>query len=298
MRLDLALVIPVHDDLPGLTRLVGEARQNGLFRQIIVVDDASPLPVPAMEGVTLCRLPDNRGAGAARNAGLDLVDCTHVLFLDADDTLLPELSRLTEHLAETPNFDLCQFKYAQSSELRHGHWGQPDYDEAVWAEAGLSLARHKVLSPAQRHLIAQTANYPWNKICRTEFLRAEGIRFMEIPLHNDLAFHWRVLSRAKTVIASDRICTYHRVHTGRAHLTNRRGHERLCVFDALDTVRRELAPLDPDWHAAFAAFASGLVTWARQGLDEASLDQFDRLSDQFFENMKETGFPPARSDKF
>ncbi|WP_460272898.1 glycosyltransferase family 2 protein [Celeribacter sp. ULVN23_4] len=281
MSLDIALVIPVHNDPDGLMRLIGEAKSLALFRQIIVIDDASTAPVLPLSGVQIYRHTDNRGAGTARNTGLDRVDSKYVLFFDADDSLLPALTLLLSDLAQLPDFDICQFKYAASEDLRHAHWGQPEYDERFWAEAGISLSRRQILTPIQTRLIAQTANYPWNKICRTDFLRRETIRFMDLPVHNDLAFHWRAFSRAETVVTSDRMCAYHRMGTSNAQLSHRMGPERLALFQALGTVADELSLEDPAWTCAFKRFALPLIAWARARIDPGLIAEFDLKAQRF-----------------
>ncbi|MBI5088937.1 MAG: mycofactocin biosynthesis glycosyltransferase MftF [Actinobacteria bacterium] len=73
----LTVVVPAHDALP-------------LFRPVscrtIVIDDASsrPLAAPTGTDVEVVRLPVNVGPGAARNAGLELVDTAFVAFVDTD----------------------------------------------------------------------------------------------------------------------------------------------------------------------------------------------------------------------
>ena len=75
----------------ALASLLGQA---GGAPRIIVVDDGSddPATLAALEtlpaGVELVRQP-NRGAGAARNAGLERASTPYVIVLDADDRLAP-----------------------------------------------------------------------------------------------------------------------------------------------------------------------------------------------------------------
>ena len=91
---DVTLVIPAFGADAG--RVQELARRTGAARTI-VVDDASPTPFPEVPGIEVLRLGTNRGPGAARQAGLDMVTTPFVAFLDADtevdggwlDTLLP-----------------------------------------------------------------------------------------------------------------------------------------------------------------------------------------------------------------
>lgn len=100
--LKFGVIIPYFQRKPGLLRGALESikRQSLLRRpdctiQIIVVDDASPYPARAeVEGFECTsgmhlrvHVQANGGAGAARNAGLGLIDadCSFVAFLDSDD---------------------------------------------------------------------------------------------------------------------------------------------------------------------------------------------------------------------
>jgi len=82
------VVIPVRDDVPGLRRLLGSLR--GLH--VTVVDDGSVNPGLVNEctqlfGATLVTLGQNRGPGAARNAGADATSRPLICFIDADVAL-------------------------------------------------------------------------------------------------------------------------------------------------------------------------------------------------------------------
>lgn len=86
---NITAVVPVrHTTTAGddaITALVGAL--DGLAR-IVVVDDASPRPLPALSAgdtpVTIVRCESNGGPAAARNSGLALVTTSHVAFIDAD----------------------------------------------------------------------------------------------------------------------------------------------------------------------------------------------------------------------
>lgn len=279
-----AMVIPVRNDAEGLSRLLAQAR-GGRFAQIIVVDDGSELPMADLvdlSQVTLLRQEVSRGGGAARNRGLMAVEADYVLFFDADDRLCEtELDHLLADLGETETFDLCLFKYADSRVLRAGGWGQPDWDERFWTLAGLGS---EVLCEAPREarpILAQTANYPWNKIFRTGFLRAHGIGCAESTVHQDIPLHWLSLITADRMLISDRICAFHEISSGSNQLHNRKGAERLQVFEVLDPVARAAHAAGEEWSRSLIAFVLGLGDWIRGRLDPAYLDAFDEAERSF-----------------
>ena len=85
----ITAVIPVYlgDSADG-SRLARLVEALGGLGAIVVVDDASPLPLPTLTAGTtpihVIRRDTNGGPGAARNTGLANVDTSHVVFIDSD----------------------------------------------------------------------------------------------------------------------------------------------------------------------------------------------------------------------
>lgn len=269
----LALAIPVKDDHAALGRPLAQARRLGIFEQVVIVDDGSAPPLapdggragPLALPVQLLRGDAARGPGAARNRALDHVTAEHLVYMDADDSFDPGFAALWREVSRQP-FDLCLFRHHDTRQDRVGRFGQMPQDEGLWRRAGIRGGAAPVLLDAPaRALLAETANYPWNKIYRTGLLRRHGIGCAETLVHEDIRLHWLSLLHADRVLASPRIGALHRVSEGGDRLTNRSGAERLEVFGVLAEVwgalaearaRRDLLP-------AFLRFASGLFDWIR-----------------------------------
>ena len=89
----VSVIIPCYRQ----ARFLGEAIESVLRQtypsfEIVVVDDGSPddtAEVAARYAGVRCLRQDNRGLARARNAGLGASHGTRVVFLDADDRLLP-----------------------------------------------------------------------------------------------------------------------------------------------------------------------------------------------------------------
>jgi len=84
---DITVVIPVYArTMNDVARIVDLTSQFSNLAGIIVVDDASPISLQSAlgENVTLISLNENSGPGVARNAGLELVATSHVVFIDDD----------------------------------------------------------------------------------------------------------------------------------------------------------------------------------------------------------------------
>jgi glycosyltransferase involved in cell wall biosynthesis len=105
MEPKVAVVIPAWDAYAGkgLLEAAASVRSQAAKAQLVVVDNASRIAVPALEGAEIVRLGRRLSTGAARNAALKSLRTPYVVFLDADDTLLPgALSALVEGLEDDP----------------------------------------------------------------------------------------------------------------------------------------------------------------------------------------------------
>lgn len=298
----LALAIPVHNDAEGLRRLLRQVSGFGCFDQVVIVDDASEEPVGAdlvpavLQGRTvMLRNDTSGGAGQARNRALEAVLADRVLFFDADDLFTEEFPWLWHELSGQ-DFDFCLFKHHDSRVLARGGWGQMPQDNALWRLAGTASGGMRQVTGQALAYLAETANYPWNKIYRTGFLREHGLRFAEVPLHNDIAVHWDSFSCAAAaggrVLTSDRVAATHFVQRGGQRLTNRRSQERLRLFGQLDHARAGIRARQGEESALMLAlmrFSCGLIDWARGNIAEEFWGRFDRQALGYLDVLLEGG---------
>ena len=271
----LTLAIPAHNDAEPLARLLARAATLACVDRVVVVDDGSDQPLDADSlrarsglgaRLSLIRHHRPRGPGAARNAALERVETRHLLYLDADDMPTRELDPLMADLAGQ-RFDFCLFQHHDSRSDQELRWGQTAHDQAFWRAAGVELGALNPVTPAAAAELAQTVNYPWNKIYRTGFLREHGITCSDILVHEDVELHWRSFLNARTILASDRVGVIHFVAHQGDRLTNRDGPERLEVFAPLARIAAEIDSHEGSVLALpFARFALGLLGWIEGNL--------------------------------
>lgn len=89
---DVSIIVPAWgthvDYVPAAVESL--LAQEGPSIEIVVVDNASDVPMPSLPPqVRVVRTPERLPVGGARNAGLPHVSAPHVMFWDADDVLLP-----------------------------------------------------------------------------------------------------------------------------------------------------------------------------------------------------------------
>lgn len=103
-----SIIIP-HKDIPDLLQRSLDSIPQREDIEIIVVDDASSVVPQITRGnVRLIPLPTNRGAGHARNIGLQQAQGKWILFLDADDFFLPNAFDTLDRYVDCDK-DICLF---------------------------------------------------------------------------------------------------------------------------------------------------------------------------------------------
>jgi glycosyltransferase involved in cell wall biosynthesis len=99
------VVLAVWDEyVAGLVSVaLNSLRGQDAAGPVVVVDNASTIELPELEGVEMVRSPRRLSLGAARNLGLAHVKTPYVVFWDADDEMLPGTLRfLQEAISSDP----------------------------------------------------------------------------------------------------------------------------------------------------------------------------------------------------
>jgi len=89
-EVDTTVLVPVWNEyVRWLAQAVATVGAQGVAARIVVVDNASDVPLPDLPGVSAVTSPRRLTLGAARNLGLEHVTTPYVVMWDADDTMLP-----------------------------------------------------------------------------------------------------------------------------------------------------------------------------------------------------------------
>jgi glycosyltransferase involved in cell wall biosynthesis len=146
----VSVIVPIHNG----ERFLGEAldsiaAQDYSAIEVIVVDDGSTDGGPALAAARNVRLlrQDQRGAGAARNAGIDVARGEIFAFLDQDDLWLPSKLRLQVEVLTAHPESICiaqQAYFLEAGAAMPAWFGKPelfDNDHAGWAPSCLAVRR-------------------------------------------------------------------------------------------------------------------------------------------------------------
>ena len=109
--------------------------------EIVVVDNASDEAVQASPGVRVLRSSTRLSVGAARNLGLDAVRTPLVVFLDADDVILPGgLEALVEGIDARPELSAYALALLDGTTGDVHRWPRPVAGALARWPAGFALA--------------------------------------------------------------------------------------------------------------------------------------------------------------
>ena len=141
---------------------------------------------------------DNKGAGAARNNGLNYANGKYVIFLDADDSFDRMLIEKLVAKSELLQSDICICKAFAVQE--NGNKVEMDYSNKIF-----QCYYNKTFSANDiaQDLLTSFSVEPWNKLYLREFLLKLRVQFQEIKKTNDLFFTTVTLLNADKIAVLD-----------------------------------------------------------------------------------------------
>ena len=180
-----SIIIPHKNSLGWLQRCVDSIPQRNDI-QVIVVDDNSSIPAPDWDRfreknpfVALFLTKEGKGAGYARNVGLDHASGKWILFCDADDFFYEGAFDTLDGYALKEN-DLFFFP----CDSRDGETMEPIPDRVP------SIRRN--IRTGNMDGLRYCSIVPWGKMIRKELIDREGLRFEEVEVSNDVVFSIRL----------------------------------------------------------------------------------------------------------
>ena len=239
----VSIVIPVYNTQRYLTQCIDSIlKQTEKNLEIVCVDDGSTdgsLEVLEQLAVQDSRLKvvrqNRRGAGSARNFGMNLVSGTYITFLDSDDFFEPRMledaaNRLDETEADIVVFKTLLFneneKCSRSASWTYVERNIPDKAVFTW---------HDMPS----RIFNTFGNYTWNKLFRRSFVVENNLDFQEISRTNDLYFTCRALILARGITTINKDYVHYRVGTGKS-LQSTNDRDPLMFFEAFKALQTYL----------------------------------------------------------
>ena len=197
----LTVIIPAYKTELTLDRCIesvlSQQVEGGM--EVILVDDGSPDNCPALcdawaERDSRIRVvhQQNRGLGAARNAGLDIATGDYVTFVDSDDYLAADTyPHLLKRLEEHPEADILEYEIKQTKE--------GEEDQTLTDEVYPNARQYWLQTRAWWH------SYACNKIYRRKLF--DEVRYADDRFCEDMLMLVQLLER-QPVVATAHMGTY------------------------------------------------------------------------------------------
>ena len=239
----VSIVIPVLNAEPYLRECIDSLLAQTLSDfEIICVDDGSTDGSVAIlkdyeqldERISVIS-QENKGAGAARNIGIEIARGDYLLFLDADDFVETRLLEATYNQCVTDRADIAVY-HTRNYDLRNGRYYPADW---LLRSAMLPAVRPFSRHDMPTHILVFSSPAPWNKIYRRDFIVESGLRFQEIKRSNDLFFTKCAFVAAERITVVDEVLINYRIGS-ETNLQSANHETPLDFFEALLALRVEL----------------------------------------------------------
>ena len=201
----ISVIVPVYKVEAYLDRCISSITQQTYTNlEIILVDDGSPDRCPEICDAWALKdrrikviHQNNQGAGAARNAALNVARGSFIAFVDSDDYIA---SDMYEYLYK------LMLQGADIAECGHVDVGHHD---RVFQPSDGNVRTYTVQEAMAEHICDRIfRQLIWNKLYRREIIGE--IRFPVGKKIDDEFFTYQVLGNAKTLVRSDKICYAYR----------------------------------------------------------------------------------------
>ena len=259
-----SIVMPVYNAQDYLSECLDSiAHQTLQDFELICVDDGSTdnsLSILKNFAALSSRLriieQQNKGAGTARNCGIQEAHGRYIFFADADDILAPDLLEKAKDLAEKTAADIVTFGFQRFN--LHGHQKKQLGYQAE------HLAAHQTIfcrADCPDHILRVTYPAPWNKLFSRRFILDAKLRFDEISSSNDITFSALASFKASKIAVLSECLYFHRVDHGGTITRTKQKNLRNVLSAAQSTIRQvKAADSSLATHRAICFFETEVYT--------------------------------------
>ena len=280
MRPRISVVIPVHNTEMYLKECLDSVLNQTMSEiQVVCIDDGSTDSSPMILSEYAKRdaritiiTQEHQGPGSARNTAFPFLEGKYTHYVDSDDWVDIRYYEYSCHEAETSDAEII----VTGCHIVNEDWS----------------VQHILPEPTVRTtwndkaalLLNTTA--AWYKIFRTDFLRANNLRFCDgIRPNNDLVHHWKAVILASKIQLLHQPLYYYRIREGSCQTTGGEGH--LKVVDTIEEIRKFLVRYD------FYKNCSSCLTCFK--LTEL-FEKYEKLRPEFKTQMKERILASLRNE--
>ena len=196
----------------------------------------------------------NQGAGAARNAGLEVAVGTYLAVLDADDRYDLSLLEKLLRLAQQNNLDIAVCRSQQLDNRAGNVFATP------WTIHEEMLPKKKVFSyrDLSSYVFRFSIGWSWDKLFRRDFVERNKLRFQTLRSQNDALFVFVSLAMAERIAVLNEVLVTHRVNTG-TQVSELRDRNPGCFILAVRGIKQAL-----EERGRFSEVEQGFDNWCAE----------------------------------
>lgn len=217
---NFSIIIPHYNSLDTLPRTINSVPIRDDV-EVLVVDN-SPIPVRkqqiegAIRDYTLLYSDNTKGAGHARNVGLEHAKGKWLIFADADDFFTEDFNNVLNKYKDT-DWDVVMFPIKMLDSITLQPCNKGGYYNRNLQDSTKST----------RRIFAENIS-PWSKLVKRQFVLDKGIRFGETKVSNDALFNGLIAVNAQKM-EIDRSCSIYVLTFKNGSLTTRHDDESLLI---------------------------------------------------------------------
>ena len=199
----------------------------------------------------------NQGAGAARNAGLEVAIGTYLAVLDADDRYDLSLLEKMLDLAQQNNLDIAVCRSQQLDNRAGNVFATP------WTIHEEMLPKKQVFGykDLSSYVFRFCIGWSWDKLFRRDFVEQNHLRFQTLRSQNDALFVFVSLAMAERIAVLNEVLVTHRVNTG-TQVSELRDRNPGCFILAVRGIKQAL-----EERGRFSEVEQGFDNWCAEHIN-------------------------------
>ena len=174
-------------------------------------------------------LNERTGAANARNLGFKNAKGIYTIFLDADDFFDRSFLERMYTAAMNRDADVCVCGFTEFYCGEDGKYKMRDR---------ITLERNAILDRTREEWAVKNPCIPWNKLCKTNYLRKNKIYFQNLSSCNDVFFSIMVMDKANIIeVIEANNLIYYRINTGVQISSNR---NPVNLYYAIELIQKNI----------------------------------------------------------
>lgn len=220
----ISVIIPVYNCKSFLSACVSSIRSAKMQDyEILLIDDGATDGSGALCDELAAEFPEirvihqtNAGVSAARNRGIQVAQGDYILFVDADDTLVPFDDAIVQHLISGVDVVIFGMKFC------YYHSNNLIKEETFALDTRISGSPREISSNFETLFSCNYFSPIWNKIIKKSILINYDLYFdQRLTNYEDLAFSLYLLSKCSSFVAIPQVHYLYKVDYDHDHTVDR-----------------------------------------------------------------------------